>query len=135
MVTVSSLLLVRVSNPRLLPYLAVHLRGIVHENLNELQHDKVENSRKVCLGICCLVQSMFAMVSRVMHRSPSRNIVMELDEIVKLFLSDLVWLQSAYSSSHDKLYIFTTGKLLYQPCAMVSYLVLTNIFVSSYCQR
>jgi hypothetical protein len=67
---------------RLLPYLVVHLRGIIHDNLNELQSDKVENSRKVCLGICRLVQSMFAMISQVMHRSPSRNLVMELDKIV-----------------------------------------------------
>jgi hypothetical protein len=28
---------------RLLPYLVVHLSGIIHENLNELQPDKVEN--------------------------------------------------------------------------------------------
>jgi hypothetical protein len=105
---------------RLLPYLAVHLRGIIHDNLNELQPDKVENSKKVCLGICRLVQSMFAMVSRVMHCSPSRSIAMELDK--KLFLSDSVWLQSTYSSSRDKLYIFTTGKLIL-PSAMVPYIL------------
>jgi hypothetical protein len=102
-----------------LPYLSVHLRGIIHENLNELQPDKVENSRKVCLGICRLVQSMFAMTYRVMHRSPTRNLVMELDEIVKLFLSDSVWLQLTYSSSRDRLYIFTTGKSVYQVTAII----------------
>jgi hypothetical protein len=44
---------------------------------------------------------------------------MELDEIVKLFLFDSVWLQSTYSSSRDRLYLFTTDKSVYQVTAII----------------
>jgi hypothetical protein len=99
---------------RLMPYLCSHLHKFAETKFpnNEAM---TENCGKVCLGIQRLVTSLYSLLSRVMQRVTSETLVEEIDDFVKLFLYESVWLQSTYLP-RKKFYIYSTGKVSSVQC-------------------
>jgi hypothetical protein len=93
---------------RLLPFLCSHLHRLAETKFPN-NPTKTGRCLSVCKGIQRMVTCLYSLLSRVMQRTTSETMVEDIDDFVKLFLYESVWLQSRYLL-RKKYYIYSTGK-------------------------